>query len=88
MTMQQITLSIIAAQDGGIVLYEAVDGENVLAFGGDLPSVTKYLEARMSKIIVTGDRKHEVTRAAVTASAREAPISTSLRRLEQVEAAE
>lgn len=85
--MNAINLSIIAGQDGGLVIYEFIDGETTQTpvFGGDLGAASKYLESRMSKIIVTGERKES---AAPRKTTREAPISTNLRRLEELEAAE
>lgn len=44
---EQIDLSIIAARDGGVVIYEAKDGDSVLVFGGDPQAATKYLAGRM-----------------------------------------
>lgn len=58
--MQQINISILAGQDGGLIVYEAVDGEQVLAFGGNLDEASKYLSSRMSKVIVTGGERREV----------------------------
>ena len=84
--MNAINISILAGQDGGLVVYELVEGETMqtLVFGGDLAAATKYLEGRMSRIIVTSERKEAAPRKAI----REAPISTNLRKLEELDAAE
>jgi len=48
----QIQISILSGQDGGLVIYETVDDDSVLVFGGDLEAAGKYLTSRMGKIIV------------------------------------
>jgi len=84
--MTQLGLTIVAGQDGGLVIYELIDGEQVLVFGGDLEAFTKYMNARGSKIIVTADRpSKEPSRPTAR---REAPVTANLRRLEELEAAE
>lgn len=83
--MQQINIFLIAGQDGGLIVYELVDGENVLVFGGDLEASTKYLTGRMSKIIVTGERpQREIT---AKKPVREITISDRLRSLDEAESA-
>lgn len=53
MDVEQINLSIMAAQDGGLVVYEFSEGtDQTLVFGGDLDATTKYLNNRMGKVIV------------------------------------
>ena len=84
--MTQINLTILAGVDGGLIVYENVDGESVLVFGGDLEASTKYLTSRMSKIIVSGERK-EIAGSVKNGKGRETPISTSLRRLDELEGA-
>lgn len=43
----QITVTIYGGFDGGLVVYESVDGESRLVFGGDHEAATKYLSGRM-----------------------------------------
>lgn len=83
-TMQQINLSILAGQDGGLVVYELVDGEQSLVFGGDLDAVTKYMNGRMAKIVVSPDRQKDAPKPILT---RETPLSSAFRRLEETDAA-
>ena len=72
-----IIVNIMAGQDGGLVVYEAVDAEQTLVFGGDLDAVTKYLNTRLARIV------HQPEQAPPTRPGlREAPISAALRRLE------
>lgn len=55
--MNQLNLTIVPGQDGGIIIYEFIDGaEQVPVFGGDLDATTKYLSNRMSKVVATGDQ--------------------------------
>lgn len=83
LTLNQLNISILSAQDGGLVVYEAVEGEQTLVFGGNLDEASKYLHSRMSKIVLSPDRPREIRPNAV----REAPMSVALRRLEEVEVA-
>lgn len=84
--IEQLNLTVFAGQDGGLVIYELIDGEQVLVFGGDLEAFSKYMNARGSKIIVTTDRPAKEPPRQI--ARREAPVSANLRRLEELEAAE
>lgn len=62
--MQQLNLSIIPGQDGGIIIYEFTEGsEQIPVFGGDREASTKYLSDRMAKIIANTDRKEKSSRS-------------------------
>ena len=81
--MTQLNITLLAGLDGGLIVYENVDGEPVLVFGGDLDASTKYLTSRMSKIIVSGERKE----TAANGRARDAHTSNIHRRLDELEGA-
>lgn len=51
-----INLTILAGQDGGLVIYESVNDEygapdSRLVFGGNLDEASKYLTSRMSGML-------------------------------------
>lgn len=58
----EINISIVSGQDGGLVVYENVDDKSVVAFAGDAEATSKYLYGRMGAIIV--DAKKETSRKA------------------------
>lgn len=63
MSEQQIGLSILAAQDGGLVIYEYINGsEQSLVFGGNLEAATLYLSSRMSRIVVQSEEPKGVSK--------------------------
>ncbi len=43
----QITVTILNGFDGGLIIYENVDGDNRLVFGGNLSEASDYLTKRM-----------------------------------------
>lgn len=47
----QVTLTICAGFDGGIIVYESDHSDSRLVFGGDHEAATKYLAGRMARLI-------------------------------------
>ena len=46
----QITLTILSGTHGGLIVYETIEGEQHLVFGGDHEAATKYLATRMANL--------------------------------------
>lgn len=58
----QISLTIQAAQSGGLAVFEySNDTPSTLVFSGNLSETTEYLNARMAGIIQTGDHLEQTT---------------------------
>lgn len=51
--MNELNITILKGRDGGLIVYENIDGESVLIFGGNLEEASKYLSTRMGSIIDT-----------------------------------
>lgn len=47
----QVTMTICAGFDGGIIIYESTHDESRLVFGGDHKAATEYLSGRMARLI-------------------------------------
>jgi hypothetical protein len=86
---KQIDLSLVPGQDGGLVVYENVESENVLAFAGDLEATSKYLTGRMGAIIVD-PRVEPAPRASVSRITAREPVAgaPSTRMIDHFRAAE
>lgn len=61
---QQINLTIISGADGGLIVYENLDGESALMFGGDLDATSKYLTTRMQRISTSAEQSVKLSPAA------------------------
>jgi hypothetical protein len=55
MTNNQIIVTILGGLDGGLVIYETVEGEQQLTFGGNLDEASKYLTNKMRSLVTEKD---------------------------------
>lgn len=47
----QMVLTVIAGFEGGLIIYDGTNGTSRLLFGGNLDEASKYLTARMEKLL-------------------------------------
>lgn len=75
-TNDQIMLTILAGTDGGLIVYETLESENRLVFGGNLDEVSAYLHQRMDRLglkeTIPGEPQAHVV---IPTTAKPAPVS-------------